>query len=462
MLSVLIYIILLVIATYCYFNNKRGEVLLCMVALCSNCFGFVDSSGGSIKATDLVLFFAIFTSLDGILRNKRYLRLKNDPIGIVIVLILIYSFSNFLGTVLFHVESLSSALKVVRQEFVLLLYFYFRTFKKEDFKLFIKWVLVASVIQGVFYYLQLVGINVLSGRVDEAENVGEITRYANYPKFAYFFVIYYVISQKESTYHKLFLISFFWVMYILGQMRGATISSAAVIGVFFLLKKKLKYVGYIAIGAVAYLLVVAPMFEYRTRYKKQGTFTEIINVIKEPTNVYKQYSIGETEGSFSFRIAMFSERVIFMYHNPQYLPFGVGCVHEESNSNIFYFHLGTANDMYKYGIGMLSSADIAWVGILMRYGIIGVALFLLLLFVWAREGLPHVKNSNDVLFIVCSVMVVSVLLGSFNSDNLGRMQSVFNILFYLAVVYRYNHDRKVDLFLRNFNNSGVERVEAQV
>lgn len=460
MLNILFYIILFSITLYCYINRKKGVVLLCLIALCYNCFGFLDPSSSSIKGTDIVAFFSIITYLDGISRNKRYLQVKNDPIGIVIVLILVYFILNFLGTVILQVESLSNAIKVIRSRFIFLLYFYLRTFKKEDFKLFIKWVLVASIIQGVFFYLQLVGINVLSGRVDEAEDVGELTRYANYPKFAYFFVIYYVISHKESTSNKIFLITFFGTMYILGQMRGAIISSAAVIGVFFLLKKKMKYVGYIAIGVIVYQFVVAPMFEYRTRNNAQSTFREMVNVVKAPANVYQQYTMGESSGNFSFRIAMLSERIIFMFHNPQYLPFGVGCIHETSNANHFYFHIRTHSIDAKEGAGTLSSADITWVGILMRYGLVCILFFLLLLYVWAKEGIPHVRKCNDTIFITSAVMVIYIILGSFNSDNLGRIPSIVNILFYLAVIYRNNHDKKRHLLYNKLCRESEKGTEA--
>ena len=425
MLSILIYIILFGIAVCCYFNNKRGETLLCLVALCSNCFGFVDSSGGSIKATDLVLCFAIFTILHGITRNKRYLQLKNDPIGIVIVL----------------------------------LYFYLRTYKKEDFKKFIKYVLVASVIQGVFYYLQLVGINVLSGRVSEADDVGEITRYANFPSMASFFVVYYVISNKASIIEKMLFICFFGMMYILGQMRGGIMAVTSAIGVFFLLKRKVKYVSYIVVGTIVYQFIVAPMFEYRTRNAQNDTFTEIVNVVKNPTDIYQQFTNGTSEGSFSFRIAMLSERVIFMCHNPQYFPFGVGCIHEESASNNFHFLLGTRNSQSQYGQTMLGSADNSWVGILMHYGITGVMLFILLLSVWIKKGIPQVKNSDDATFITCVVFVVAVILSSFNSDNLNRIPSMLTILFYLTVIYRYNHDKKIHLLFNRLCRESEKRIE---
>jgi hypothetical protein len=251
-------------------------------------------------------------------------------------------------------------------------------------------------------------------------------------------------------------------MYILGQMRGGILSMAATIGLFFLMKRKMKYVSYIVIGAIAYQFVISPMFEYRTRDAQTSTFAEIVNVVKDPTNVYQKYSTGASGGTFAFRIATLSERIIFMCHNPQYFPFGVGCIHEDSDANTFYFNLGTHNENFKNNKETIGSADITWVEILMRYGLIGVLLYLLLLYAWAKKGIPQIKNSDDAIFITCTVFVISVILGSFNGDNLGRVPSILNILFYLAVIYRYNYDKKRDILFNRLRRENEKRIEQKV
>ena len=360
-----------------------------------------------------------------------------------------------MGTFILHIESFNNALKVVRPKFILLLYFYLRAFKKKDFKIFVKWAFVATFIQGIFYYMQLVGVNVLSGRVDEADSVGELTRFANYPIMAAFFVIYYVISEKVTAIHKLFVFSFFGMMLIIAQMRGAVIGLGAALALFFLLKRHAKYIGYIAVGIVAYLLVVAPMFEYRTRNKSRSTFQEITDVVTDPTNTYSQFYRYGIGGNFSFRIAMLAERVKFVIDKPEYIPFGVGCIHEESKANKFFFQLGTHNERFRFGYGMLSSADIAWVGLLMRFGIIGVILHLLLFYAWARQGIPQVKKSDDPLLITCAVLVVSQFLTSFDSDILGRIPPMMSILFYLAVIYRYNRVRLFTDFISKHKENNI-------
>jgi len=456
----IVFLILFILALYFYFQDSKGEVLFCLMALGSSCFNFVDASESPIKNMDFILVFTLLTCIDGYLNNNRYFSLSkrtieasifgkfsikilryNDMIGAVIIAIVGYVLLNFLGTVLFHIDSFSNALKVARPFFAFLIYFYFRSFKLRDFSRFLYLILIASLIQGFFYYLQLFGINVLVGRVDEAKRVGEITRYANYPSMASFFVYYFVLKAHVTIFKRIFFVLFFGSMLILGQMRGAIISMGFVFALFFLLKRKMKYVGYILVGVIVYQFAIAPMFEYRTRNSSSSTIADIVSVVKNPMSVYKNYMLQKQEGSFSFRIAMLSERVAYLFDNPQYLPFGVGCIHEESPANTFHFYLGTHDEMYKYGYVMLSSADIAWLGILMRFGLIGILLFIFLFYFWIRAGIPLVINSNNKLFIISSILVVSYILSSFNSDNMGRVSSILSLSFYLSVIYSYKRKK---------------------
>ena len=437
------------LSLYYYLRENKGAVFFCLTAIVTNSFGFIDPEEMPIKSMDIVLVFVFITLIAGRFKDKYYYNVKGDVIALMILIIIAYILLNFIGTIALKIESPSNALKVVRPFFAYLFYFYVRTFTKKDLLNYVKILFVASVIQGLFYYLQLFDINVLSGRVDEAEEAGEMTRYANYPLMTYFFLIYFLVLQKKSFASKLFVIALWGMMPILGQMRGAIIALFVALGIFIFLKRRLKYTGYLVAGVIAYQLIIAPMFEYRTRNAQESTFTEIINIVKDPTNVYEDFTAGSSSGNFSFRIAILSERIIYIFQHPKYIPFGVGCIHEESSANTFEFQLGTANDRYEYGIGMLSSADIAWVGLLMKSGFLSVSLFLIFFYLWARAGLPYVRNSNDSLFITASLMVVLTFLLSFDSDNISRFPAIMTTIFCLAVISIYNHDKKVDLFPRN-------------
>lgn len=450
------------LALYYYFQDNKGAVFFCLTAIITNSFGFIDPEEMSIKSMDIILVFVFITLIAGWLKNKYYFNVKGDAIALIILIITAYILLNLIGTIALKIESPSNALKVARPFFAYLLYFYVRSFTKKDLLNYINILFFACIIQGLFYYLQLFDINVLSGRVDEAEVAGEITRYANYPKTAPFFFIYFLISHKESFLQKMFGITFFGMMLIMGQTRGAVISLVATLGVFLLLKRRLKHTIFILAGVIAYQLIVAPMFEYRTRHAQESTFTEIINVLKDPTNVYRNFTTGSSDGSFSFRIAILSERIIYIFQHPKYIPFGVGCIHEESSANTITFQLGTRNDRYECGISMLDSADIAWVGLFMRLGFCGVFLFLRFFYLWAKAGLPYVWRSNDSLFITASIMVVSSFLISFDSDNISRLSAIMVTIFYLAIICICNHDKNVNFSPRNVLKSGKKWTVTQV
>lgn len=454
------FLILFLLALYFFFQERKGEVLFCLMAIGCNCFRFVDPVGLPIKPFDFIIFFTLISCVDGYSHNNRFFKLyygssikmehlkyeskikyERDWIGAIIVGLVIYLLLNFLGTIIFKIDSLNNSIKVIRPFFTFLLYFYLRTFKPRDFYRFLHLILIASIIQGVFFFLQIVGLNVLSGRVDQAEGTGEITRYANYPSMASFFVMYYLFKNNESSLKKFFFVSFFGTMLVLGQMRGAIITIGLILMLYFLICGKNKNVSYIFVGLIIYQFVIDPMFEYRTRNSSMSTVEEIVNVITNPSNAYDSYMEQGQEGHFAFRVAMLSERMAFMFENPQYLPFGVGCIGEESGSNHFFFNLGTHNDMYEYGYAMLGSADIAWIGILMRFGLVGVFLFLSLFYAWARTSLSLITKSKDNLFVVTSLIAVSAFMSSFNGDNLGRVPAIMSLSFYLAVIYVFKNSK---------------------
>ena len=440
---IVVYIILLLFAFYFYAIRRRAETLFFLTAITNSCFFFINGDYLSVKPSDFALVFIAIISLLNV-QSKEYYKIANDPLGKIIFTILLYFSLNFIATIIFGLENPANAFKVIRPYYALLLYFYVKNMQKQEIRRYFHLMLIASIIQGVFYYLQMVGFEgILAGRVDEAEENGGLTRYANFPKMASFFVLYYIIRENISMRKKGFLISFFCLMLIFGQMRGAIIALSCATGLFFLLKHKTKYVWYIAVGMIVYQFIVSPMFEYRTRNSAHSTSEEITKILKDPTSVYKNYTEEGEGGTFSFRIAMLFERIYYMMENPQYAPLGVGCIHEESPQNTWTFYLGTENQQLLKGYSMLSSADIEWVGLLMRFGIIGVLLWFIFFYYWGSLGIPLVKKSNDAMFMASSVMVISVFLASFDSENLTRVSAIISLMFYLAVIYEYRN-RKDD------------------
>lgn len=311
----------------------------------------------------------------------------------------------------------------------------------DDFRRYLNFVMYLSIIQGVFYYLQLTGVTgVLSGYGSELE-LGESLeehRFGNYPTMAIFFLLYFLFAEGISLPKRIIHIIFWGMMPIIGQMRGAIIALGASIALFAVLRRNFKSFMITICIAVAALYVVFPMFQMRER-KGMSTLQEIEMVISNPKAVYQNYDSRKSSGTLIFRIAMLSERIDFLTDNPQYILTGVGVIHEDSPNQRYNFNIGTTS-MLEGGfsnINMLSSADITWVGIIMRFGLIGVILFTIIYFNWIRLGLTNIKSSKNIIFSIFAVTSVGEYISSFNYESLGRTDNLMAILIAVSVVSIY-------------------------
>ena len=436
MVILLIYILSYIL----YYSNKKAEYLLCVIALTCSGFGFLDRQGLPFKVSDLMIVEVIYITINEWLKDKNYFNSKRDIFGKIFIIILLYYLFEFLRSVIFKIETPGFAFKVVRYITILFYYFYLRKLSFGTFEKLFHYILVCSVVQGLFFYLQLVGVQgILSGRIDEAEKADQITRYANYPVFSLFFTIYYVIKEKGNIFFRLFMITFFAMMPVIGQTRSAIISPAIAIIAFFIIKRKIKYSIYIALGAIFFQLVVNPMFEYRDRNRKKSTIDEIITIINNPTEAYNTYTSERNAGTFAFRIAMLVEKSNYLSDNPKYIPFGAGCIHEDSPNNKFTFKLGTRNERFSRGYAMTDGADISWNNILLLYGICGTFLFLLLLYTWFRHYLFFAKKTTNPLFLASLFYSITVFLLSFNHGNLILTSQLIYTQVLMAIVYVYSN-----------------------
>ncbi len=419
-----------------YYSRKDAEYIFCLIFLATSGFGFLDTANIFIKSEDLIVLSVVYVTLNEWMKDKKYFKIKSDIFGKTILLILLFLFIQYLRTILFKIETPTFALKAIRHFLVLFLYFYLRRLKFKEFSRLTNLCLSASLVQGVFFYLQLFGLGgILTGRIDEATRYGEISRYANYPLLAEFFSIYFMVNEKKNIFTRFFFIVIFIFMPVIGQARGAILRVAIAIVIFFIIKRKVKYSIYIFIGALFFQYVVNPMFEYRTRNRKENTFEEIMKVVKDPTSIYESYTSGNAGGTFAFRIAMLMERIYYISDNPQYLPIGTGIIHEDSPNNKFIFKLGTRKEQFKSGRNMIGGADITWMQIILLHGLVGVVIFMVLLFVWIKKGLPMIRKNSNPLLIASSLYSIVAFFQTFNGNYFHRIFTLLFLLVFIAVIH---------------------------
>ena len=439
-----IYVILAILSIVLFTKNRMPEMALCLTFMMSNLFGFALALGGTtIKPYDFLIVSACVIYIIGYTRDHSFFSIKSEGLAKILLLTFLWIVIVFLGTIVFGQETPSYAFKVFRIYLLMPLYFVFRQMSMNQVEKFFKYVLTFSIIQGVFFYLQLVGVTgVLSGYGSELES-GEILaehRFGNYPVFAAFFFVSFFLNDNLSLIKRIVYCLFWGMMPIIGQMRGATICLALAITIYFFVQRKAKYVLYVGIAAMAFQLVAAPMFEKRESRHNVGTIEEIASVFSNPLAVYSNYAIEEGGGTFSFRIAMFAERIQFMLDNPQYAFSGVGCIHEHSPKQIYTFNIGTYSPDSKYGSSQLASADIEWVGVLMHFGFIGVLLWTLMYFGIIGKSVPLIRESTSHIFTVVSCSSVGLYFISYDSSSIDRPAILITLL-YVAIISIYRREQ---------------------
>ena len=352
----------------------------------------------------------------------------------IIYLLIAYQSFEILRTLYIGAESLGFIIKVARINIIYLSFFVLRTIPLQAFRRYIKLNLYFCIIQGIFFYLQLLGINLLQGRVDEATSTGQITRYANCPAFTLFY-IFYCFFCKKNIYSKVFYLCFWGGMLILGQSRGAiTVVSLAFV-LYYIIKNKLKYYTILVPTAILTIYLVMPMFQYRDEGSRS-------NFIEDITNIVTAENFTEIEnngGTFTFRIAMLAERFNYLMENPQYMLTGVGCIHEDSPNcyERFDFIVGTENEERINGYCLIESGDITWVPILLRYGLLGAFIYLLFLVYWIISGITYLKYSKNPIYIAASLIGITSTLLTVNTVLFDSYMNTYFLLFYITYIIKY-------------------------
>lgn len=414
---VLIYFVSLFLF-YFYFKGLKVQALFCLFFIFTDGYGFIDD-GGPVKTNDIILFFTFCVLVNETIKNPQFISLKNDDLGIVLMVFVCVTVLIMLGTIILGIETPLFALKCGRWSLNYLIYFYIRTLSFGEIKSLVKVLFVCTLITGIAYYLQFFGVNLLTGRIDEARSMFEKTRYLNIPDLLSFFFVYFYLRKDIGEFKKILFLSFWGGMFVFAMWRGGILKVAIMIGIYIFLRGKRNQLYYIFLGYFAYIFVINPMFQYRDRNKSQenGAFQEIKNIIVNPEKAYKDYLDAESEGgNYAFRFAMVYERVLYLIDNPQYFPFGMGTIHEESPNQTFYFNLGTVNEKYKYGKGILHSTDVELVTIICLYGFVGLFFYLLIYYVWIKKSISLLLKTNEPLIMLSALTSFGYLVSLFNGN----------------------------------------------
>lgn len=169
-----------------------------------------------------------------------------------------------------------------------------------------------------------------------------------------------------------------------------------------------------------------------------GIFT-YSNVFKhrffETVRQTESIAAGEVEGNFSYRIFHFVERFNYCMEEPQTAIFGIGSVSEENfNKNVF--HLGQPDSSTGKSIAQLNTGDIAWSLLILRFGLLGIFIFLVLYISIMRKFIIY--KQNKIALVFASYMLMNLVF--FSLTNTIIVESEFFIFPLLLAHKIKNHD----------------------
>lgn len=428
----------MLIAFVGYVNKKYVLFLVCMLGLVSKFF-MLDKTEDvliAVKGSDLALVLILVLLPITYYRNKALFSIRGDTLVRWIWIFLSFYVIELIITLIIGHESLFNGLKVIRSSFFMLGFFVLRDIPIKCYQKFLKIALWITLIQSVLFFLQFVGINLLSGQRDVSEEADYFV--TNIPTLTLLFLfLLWKFDYLEKK--RFFLIAVLVVVVLSTYVRGTII--AVLLGFAYysaLINRQKKRV-----VTIALLLLTIPLAMQFINKKSEITgsshrnFEEIESVFNQRVNM-EDVTDGK-DGTFLFRMAMLSERIDWIRNNPKYLLTGVGTMHEDSPKTLqmFDFVLGTYNEDRFYGRTIIESGDIAWVPIVLRYGLIGVFIHFMMFFL-----LFKVSRKRDDLLVMLSAYAIVVFLRTFDGAYFETPGLVYIHALLFALVSRANSENK--------------------
>lgn len=411
-----------------YAKGRKGRGAFVFFFLLTGGFHFLSLDWCPVKYPDFAVAYLVAVSLLNIHKGNRDFFKPQIKIYKVATIIGLYFALVFIRTIIFNEEFFSFALASYRTYILVFSFWLVQELKEWEIKRLLKQIASITIVSTVLFDLQpLLDIKILQHAA-----MGE-TRLRNIPYLAYFFMLLATVRINFRRWKSVALVLLFLTAIILTQHRAVMIAYVFCAGLHLLLTKSGgRFVQYGLIGLVFALFAGEAII---TRFEDDKGNSSTIEDIKAVVNLNYQSAINnefENEnGTFSFRVLLLMERVDYMLNNPQYSVFGIGTRHEDSpkTQQQFDFFLGTNN--HRGGIGQISSADLAWVNPLMRFGFLGIALLLYLSWL-ITTFLYRNRNISD-MTMAAFLFYIFLLLTSFKNDHLyGNMQ-----LFYVYLLIEY-------------------------
>ena len=442
MLVALLNIIFFCFGIFSILSKKINYFLFTLIYFSTSFFGFflpyTDYGFRAINNSDIAILLLLFGIIvlpkkNNLIRKLRFYSTfqKITNAFIIFVIGLIFYDIFFTG------NSLSNVLVESRiYLFLLTLKLIDRIDLKNTFTL-INSIAVIISIKSVIYVSQYIfNIEIF----EATEFLLSIGKFSGFNIFSPLVIIFLLNKSKKTRYSDLLFIFFLVLSSLFLGSSGVIIVNFASLVCFFYFQKKSFNLRVFQLFIIPTIFIIFTLHQPDTNGGIAGDFsTDYIESSSFISNYTSSRDISEFYhgGSFQFRLSMLAERVFYLIDNNK-LFFGDGFT-PDSKLNTQIFILGTHTDTSSFGIEQYNSADILFVNLISRFGLIG-SIFFIGIFTY----LFKFKKYNQ--FFILSLLFF-LLFTSLNSNLLYRMNNF--ILLFLIIFSEIEYRLKFNSLNQN-------------
>lgn len=393
---------------------------------------------GISKSADFAFIYIFTLFVYGIFKYDNFI-----PINRATKLIAFYlSFiviSVFVSLFYYHI-SIFEVIRTIRPYFLVLSYFVLRRLDEKDVGEILKFLLIIVIIQCLLFSIQsFTGMPVLAG-ANSGDTIGIITRFYNSPIMLSYIVFYAIFKNPFDG----------WIMWIVNTILVITIflpMHRSLIMTFILvlflgfclnnngIKRLIKYVPLL----ILFLLPVS--FIALKTIGIEKTVNDISTVMNGDFLDLDEDFVLDGDSTLMFRMLHLFERLVDVTDTKVGIFFGAGFMSEDSEytSKRFDYQIGLTNEETGKTV-QIESSDIAWSNFIIRYGVIGTLVYLILYFGLCIFFYRNKKNKNA---LACFLYMLLAFMLSLTSAQIYYM----SVLVVPLLMFDKSHDS--DLFIND-------------
>lgn len=420
-------ILIFILSIVFYLNRQKHFTLIGLLLLTTSYFGY-----GKNQATfpfihnisDFGILLSVFLYFTRIHEVKKKSNTNEIKLFVLFGCFLIIS---SLFDVFVNKTSIIDIVKTNKSWLVLLNLFSFRNLEYKTIHKTIRLVILITIFQTLIYYIQYFsGIKIYEVHESTYDFAGkDINRGGFPPHFAlltFFFLIYNKTILRIKEYLRYLILILIFGTVILSVTRSVLISFLfGTFLLFFLDRLKAKNIA-------AFVFTFSLLFYILMQSKVMNDrFNKGIGDIQYAFN--NNYKLANINENFSFRVFHFQERLDYICSSTYSFIFGLGYVHESSfNKKIFTIGLDSKDGA---GIIQLDSGDFSWSVLLLRFGFLGLAIYLVFYFCFLAFFFK--ERMTPIARISFVYMFINIVVLSFVSSNIsnGYYWPIIFLLYYL-------------------------------